>query len=146
MNGHLHWYRVGSVSLNVCNAARIDDNDWRAYLEGVLELGKGEPVASVTHFMGVLPNSVQRKITADFVRLHRLPRISIAFLTDSAVARGTITAFGWILPSARTRAFKPSELAAGLDWLATITPLDRREIERCMHEAWSALRAQQASA
>ena len=136
---------MGGASLNICDAQTITDAHWMDYLEGVLVLGKGEPTASVTQFQGALPNAAQRKMTADFVRQHRLPRVSVAFLTDSALARGAITAFGWMLPSAQTRAFRPSELDAAVDWLKAVATFDPAEVKRCVHEAWAALRINQAA-
>lgn len=147
MNGQLHWYVVDEISINICAVPVVTDAGWSGYLEGVLKIGVElgvQPMASLVHFRGSAPNSVQRGIAAKFVAKHKLPSISIALLTDSTLTRGAVTAFNWLLPTLRTRAFAPNDLNGAFGWLATLAKFDLGAAKSCVMRSWDQLPAKRA--
>lgn len=76
------------------------------------------------------PTPKQRTLMAERVKASPLlAESTAALITDSVIARGAMTALGWLSKDAqRTRAFSPREVDAALEWLAGIAAFDRAAV------------------
>jgi hypothetical protein len=143
MGGRYYYRQLGDLAVNLCGAKSFSDDDWREYLYGSLEvareLGRG-PSVSLIAFMGDHPNAGQRRISAEFMTKERVRPIErVAILTDSDILRHAMTAFGWLVPNLKYRAFKPSDPAGGYAWLGEIAQFDEKKALDAWAEARSAL-------
>lgn len=141
MDGRYHYRQIGDLALNLCGAKTLSDDDWREYLYGSLrvakELGRG-PNVSLIAFMGDHPNAGQRRMSAQFMEKEKVRPIErVAILTDNEMLRHAMTAFGWLVPSLKYRAFKPAELQAACAWLREISEFD----EKAAVDAWADARS-----
>src|SRR6185312_9872766 len=96
---------------------KFTDDEWRAVLDYMLAR-KNTIKASIAYVHGDSgPNSKQRAALVDAVKL--LPiRLPFAMLTDSAIARATVTAFTWLSNTSDvTAAYSPLELEEALTFL-----------------------------
>jgi len=114
--------------VNLCAAKALSDEDWREYLYGSLavarELGHA-PNSSLIAFAGAHPNAGQRRLSAEFMEHERVRPIErVAILTDSELLRGAMTAFGWLMPNMKYRAFKPADSGVACAWLAEVSRFD----------------------
>ncbi|MCC6806122.1 MAG: STAS/SEC14 domain-containing protein [Deltaproteobacteria bacterium] len=144
LNGRLQWFLIDGLSLSICRAHAITDEEWTHYLEGIMQLTRDQaatPWGSVAHFAGAYPSSAQRRITADFVKKNALPKLHVALLTDSRTLLGALTALAWLVPSMNARAFPPLDIDLALQWLGTVKPFDRALAKACVEKAWRILDA-----
>jgi hypothetical protein len=136
--GGLYYYRqIGDLAINLCVAASLSDEAWREYLYGSLavarELGRGPSVSMIT-FAHAHPNAGQRRFSAQFMAAERVRPIErVAVLSESELLRGAMTAFGWLVPSLKYRAFRTSDAASAFSWLREIGEFD---VEMAM-SAWN---------
>jgi hypothetical protein len=116
-----------STSKNICSIVvdeltvgymrgDIRDDEWIA----MLDWGKVNAVGvtgCLTLNINVNVSSKQRQLAVESQGSKPLKRI--ALLTDSALARGSLTAYGWLVGSrVRYKAYRPTEGEAALAWLA----------------------------
>jgi hypothetical protein len=101
----------------------IKDDEWIA----MLEWGQVHAIGvtgTLTMNIDLNVSSKQRRLAMDSPTNANLKRI--ALLTDSALARGSLTAYGWLVGAKlKYRAFRPSEGEAALAWLAEHVRFDR---------------------
>lgn len=145
MGGRYYYRQVGDLAVNLCGAIAFSDDDWREYLYGGLEiareLGRG-PSVSLIAFAGDHPNAGQRRLSAQFMAKEKVRTIErVAILTENEILRHAMTAFVWLVPTLKYRAFKPSEVAGALAWLAEAAQFDEAAALDAWAEAQSVLRA-----
>lgn len=81
------------------------DPEWHAYVEGLHQLDGSGGVGVVVLTDGVGPNALQRKMMTGF-------KMKSVVITTSKVARGIVTALGWI--GAAVSAFPPEQFDEAL--------------------------------
>ena len=136
LDGRYYYRQVKDLAVNLCAAKTLSDDDWREYLYGSLavahELGHG-PCLSLIAFTGAHPNAGQRRLSAKFMQDEKVRTIErVAILTESELLRGAMTAFGWLMPKIKYRAFSPRDPAAACAWLLEMGQFD----EAAALEAW----------
>lgn len=141
MAGRYYYRQIGDLAINLCGAKTLSDDDWREYLYGSLEiakdLGRGPNVSLIT-FAGDHPNAGQRRMSAQFMineKVRPIERVSI--LTDNEMLRHAMTAFGWLVPSLKYRAFKPTQQTDACAWLREVGEFD----EKAALDAWADARS-----
>jgi hypothetical protein len=101
----------GYIVVCHCSANPTRD-EWEEYLRYVRERVPAV-LGTLVMTAGGTPNSGQRKALAGVVGERRPP---VAIITDSPIARGAITAFGW-LGLTRMKPFAPTSIQDALDYL-----------------------------
>jgi hypothetical protein len=128
LNGAFYYRQIDGLSINISVAKVITNEGWQRYLAGSLALAKQlgrSPNLSMITFQGAFPNAVQRKMAAEFVeRADVRPLDRVALLTESQVLRSAMTAFAWVAPKLRFRAFAPSDRDACYRWLNEVGTFD----------------------
>ncbi len=134
LDGKHAYSRVGDFTANVCIADHITLEGWQRYLDGTYALSTqagSQPTVSVAWFTEQAPDANIRKASADFIRARNIPDFKrIALLTESSIARGAMTAFGWLMRKSLLRPFKPSEYREAIDWLREGATFDVSEAKR----------------
>jgi hypothetical protein len=129
LGGRYYYRQIKDLAVNLCAAKTLTDDEWREYLDGSLavahELGHG-PSLSLIAFVGSHPNAGQRRLSAKFMEDERVRPIErVAILTQSELLRGAMTAFGWLMPNIKYRAFDPKDPAAACAWLLEMGEFDQ---------------------
>jgi hypothetical protein len=128
--------RVGPLAVNVNVERKITDAHIRDYMRATLEAARGNWArVSLSYFAHDVPNARQRQIIVDELKSHGAPAPDrTALLTDSAMMRGALTAFSWVIRS-DTGAFSVIDRRKALVWLAERVPFDVGEgleaLEEC---------------
>lgn len=129
LGGNCYFRQIDSIGISVCIARKITDEEWQQYLLGGLRIAQAlgaPPRVSLACFEGDIPDARQRRMLVEHLAEHRLPAMErAAMITDSALVRGALTAFGWLVPKTTLRAFRPVDLGAALDWLSQGAQFDR---------------------
>lgn len=79
-------------------------DDWAVLIEGLVGiLKRDQPFAVINDVRsGAAPNALQRKQVADMYKAHpdlvKRNWLGTAFVTDSPIARGALTAVTWLIP------------------------------------------------
>lgn len=81
------------------------DAEWQEYVEALRDLERRKGVGVVVLTDGVGPNALQRKMITEF-------SMRSAVVTSSRVARGMVTALGWI--GVAIKAFAPEQFVDAL--------------------------------
>lgn len=126
--------KVGEVFV-VVGTNTVDDSEWLEHCENLRDLASlpPKPRALLLYAAGTGPTTKQRKILA--TEYHdAVGGVRAAVLTDSMIARGVMTALGWLLAS-NTKAFELDELEAALKWLATQVPIEAQRVREALAEA-----------
>jgi hypothetical protein len=145
MGGRYYYRQIGDLAVNLCGASTFSDDDWREYLYGGLEvareLGKG-PNVSLIAFAGDHPNAGQRRLSAQFMSKEKVRTIErVAILTENEILRHAMTAFVWLVPTLKYRAFKPRDVTGALAWLGEVAQFDQTAALDAWTEAQSVLRS-----
>jgi hypothetical protein len=120
------WRRVGRFVLAVHGQVSPGDGEWDACVNEIV--ATPGPIHVLVHTEGGAPNAAQRvRLTAGF----KGRKISVAVLTQSALARAAGIALRWFRPEVRL--FAPTEVDAALDYLEA-TSTERIEIQRSLAE------------
>jgi hypothetical protein len=134
--GEMYFRQLRELTVTVSTARTISDEDWTAYLEGTLAIAKGFGLAanvSLLCCVHAYPNARQRQMASDFMIRHYIREMErVAVLTESMIVRGAMTAFSWIMPKVRVRAFDTNETREAFRWLREIGSFD----EALALEAW----------
>jgi hypothetical protein len=137
--GEMYFRQLNELTVTVSVAETISDVDWTAYLEGTLAIAKGFGLAanvSLLCCMRAYPNARQRQMASDFMVRHYLRDMQrVAVITESMVVRGAMTAFSWIMPKVRVRAFDSTETRNAFIWLREIGTFDEARALESWHEA-----------
>ena len=135
----MYFRQMNELTVTVSVAKVITDEDWTAYLDGTLAIAKGFGLAanvSVICCMNAFPNARQRQMASDFMKRHYLREMDrVAVITESVVIRGAMTAFSWIMPKVRVRAFDTNEVRDALRWLREVGSFDESLAVESWHEA-----------
>jgi hypothetical protein len=135
----MYFRQLTELSVTVSSARTISDEDWNAYLEGTLAIAKGFGLAanvSLLCCVRAYPNARQRQMASDFMNRHYIREMErVAVITESVVVRGAMTAFSWIMPKVRVRAFDTTETRDAFRWLREIGTFDEPRALEAWHEA-----------
>lgn len=115
---------IGCLHVTVQSEAEISAEEWKSWLTQITRAGD-DRLRLLIESHGGAPNAAQRR---EFVEKVRYADTRIAVVTDSALARGVVTALAWL--GQPLRAFTLGELAQALDYLA----LTRDEAESARRE------------
>jgi hypothetical protein len=113
--------------------ATITDREWREHCEQLRTLARlGTPARAMVIFgVGNGPDARQRQVLADDYKDVGL--LKVALLTDSTLARGALTAIGWLM-NAAPKAYGHSELDPALTWLATFAKFNAAQARSTLVE------------
>jgi len=135
----MYFRQLNEVTVTVSTAKTITDEDWTAYLEGTLGIAKKFGVAanvSLLCCVHAFPNARQRQMASDFMITHYIREMErVAVVTESMVIRGAMTAFSWIMPKVRVRAFDTNEVRDAFSWLREVGSFDPALALESWHEA-----------
>ena len=135
----MYFRQLGELTLTVSIAKSITDEDWTSYLEGTLAIAKGFGLAanvSLICCVNAFPSARQRQMASDFMVKHYLREMErIAVITESVVIRGAMTAFSWIMPKVRVRAFESDAARDAVSWLHEAGRFDETQALAAWHEA-----------
>jgi hypothetical protein len=126
--------RVEELLVMALNGALVTDDEWREHCENLRALNKiGGPAKAMIIFgIGEGPNAKQRQVLAEeYADLGKNMRV--ALLTDSVVARGVLTAIGWLL-SSQTKAYGLRELNTALSALAAHAKFNAAQVRTALVE------------
>jgi SpoIIAA-like len=137
--GQMYFRQLKELTVTVSTARTITDEDWVAYLEGTLAIAKGFGLAanvSLLCCVHAYPNARQRQMASDFMTRHYIRDMErVAVITESVVIRGAMTAFSWIMPKVRVRAFDTNETRDAFRWLREVGSFDEALALEAWHEA-----------
>lgn len=114
-----HFYeRVDALSINVCVARRLSDDDVRTYMRATLDAAGSTPTTvSLSAFLYVLPSARQRRIMARAMNDRGLAgNRRAALVTDSVPLRAAMKVLSW-LTHLESQSFAPDDHPAALAWL-----------------------------
>ncbi len=121
MAGQQYDRQIDDLAIIVCAAKTITDAHWLEFLEKSVNLSNmlgHNASVTMTAFVHAYPNAVQRGMTNDFLKLHRVPiSARLGLVSDSSLVRGAIVALNWIMPDAKVRSFAPRDFVPCLTWL-----------------------------
>lgn len=111
LHGRASFAYVTDVSVAVIDVPTWTDALIDEYLVELTTLGERAVArASLTRFLGEVPGAAHRRRIADWLEREGLTgSLRSCVLTDSALMRGAMTAYGW-LTNTEVRAFLPREL------------------------------------
>jgi hypothetical protein len=119
--GQCYYRQIDALAMSLCVAKTLPDEGWAEYVEGGYSLTRkyGQPPkVSIAMFSEGFPSAYQRGRLATHLKTHGIPPlVRVSVLTDNALIRGAMTAFGWIMPKTTLRAFEISNLDGCLTWL-----------------------------
>jgi hypothetical protein len=135
----MYYRQLNELTLTVSIAKNITDEDWTAYLEGTLAITKGFGLAanvSLLCCVHAFPSARQRQVASDFMVKHYIRDMErVAVITESVVMRGAMTAFSWIMPKVRVRAFANNALREAFGWLREAGTFDETQALAAWSEA-----------
>jgi hypothetical protein len=108
------------------SARAFDDAEWREHCENMRALNRQSTPCYSALILAIVagPNSAQRQMLAE--EYHDVSIRRMALLTQSVVARGGLTAIGWLL-SVKVKAYAPREHQKALHWLRQEATFDETE-------------------
>jgi hypothetical protein len=114
----LAFARIGDT-LFLCYLRRQgpSDLDWTGWLDRLRIPDFDKLLVSSPVDAG--PNSVQRRLVAEYWKGSGRSLPKVARLTASPVTRGAFTALSWLLSNLAMRAFAPGDVAGALAWLGS---------------------------
>src|SRR5262249_51923141 len=117
----------------------IPDDQWEQYVMAGYNFSRKYghwPKVSMAMFTEGFPSARQRGYLADHLKKHRVPPlVRVGILTDNALIRGAMTAFGWIMPRTSLRAFEERDVAGCLTWLKSGGDFDVAKASAAWSEA-----------
>jgi hypothetical protein len=135
----MYFRQLNELTVTVSTVRMISDEDWAAYLEGTLALTKKVGLAanvSLLCCVHAYPNARQRQMASDFMARHYSREMErVAVVTENVVIRGAMTAFSWIMPKVRVRAFDSNESRQAFRWLREAGTFDEALALEAWHEA-----------
>ncbi len=131
--GVLAGCRIGQLWIGASGSQPIDDASWAEYV-GLLERDiriNGPQTAVMQWIPDHYPSAKQRKVMTDRSEALRADDVRrLAFISDSLLARGCLTALSWVVTSVEMKAYVRHDLGAALEWLGQVARFDRDEAER----------------
>src|SRR5262245_48700981 len=114
--GNIRNVQFGTLGCTVLGPHQWDDAEWDEFLSSA-DPETVPAVGTLTIYVASLTvNAYQRKKSA--ARAEQTTIKHMAVLTDSAIARGVTTAFGWITQKFVIKCYPLNELDRALRWLA----------------------------
>jgi len=142
LNGELYFRQVDELSISICVAKEIDDQEWSDFLESSLRLGRllgRKTTAIVAAFTQDYPNASQRRQTTAFLERNSVPKVArLAVVSDNPLLRGAIVAFSWVVPQSTMRSFGPRDIGGCLRWLQAVSAFDLPRAVTAWHEGRAA--------
>jgi hypothetical protein len=128
MGGQQYYRQINDLAIMLCASKSITDAHWLEFLEKSVNLSNmlgHNASVTMTGFLHAHPNAVQRSMTNDFLKRHRVPvSVRLGLVSDSSLVRGAIVALNWIMPDAKVRSFAPRDFVACLTWLHEVGKFD----------------------
>ena len=112
--------RRDQIVLLVHSADPPNNADWDEYVQALAKAARNGATGLLVLTDGVGPDSTQRKMISDI-------KLRTAVVTLSRMARGIVTALGWL--GANIRAFAPDQMDEALDSLG-VPAADREAVSR----------------
>ena len=111
--------------------------DARGFIErSVRESGGDHALVSLSYYAHHIPSAKQRQIMFDALRAHGVPStLRQCLLTDSALMRGAMTAFGWLTGS-DSASYSVADRRKALVWSSEKAPFDADEAVRVLDECF----------
>jgi stage II sporulation SpoAA-like protein len=127
-NQNLRSLQFGELGASVLGPYQWDDAEWEEYLSSSDD-SPYVAIASLAVYVAPLEvNAKQRKRSAERIASTKVKYIAV--VTDSAIARGVTTAFGWITQRYAIKAYALRELDDALTWLLECgVKFDRDEVK-----------------
>ena len=142
LNGELYYRQIDELSMNVCVAKNINDEEWNDFLEASVRLGRllgRKPKVIVASFTQAYPNASQRRQTTSFLEQSQVPAIArLGVVSDNPLLRGAIVAFSWVVPQATMRSFGSRDIGGCLRWLQEGGAFDLPRAVTAWHEGRAA--------
>jgi hypothetical protein len=130
--------------MNICVARKIDDDEWKSFLEESLRLTHRigwQGKVTIASFAHAHPSAVQRRLTSEFLARNSVPTMArMGIISDNPLVRGAVTAFAWTLPKATMRSFASSEFEGCLKWLKEVASFDLEVAVAAWREGLAQLR------
>ena len=137
--GACYYRQIDGLAMSLCVAKDLSDEGWDEYVLAGYELTKKHgmpPKVSMAMFTEGFPSAYQRGRLASHLKKHNVPPlVRVAVLTDSALIRGAMTAFGWIMPRTSMRAFEVLDVGGCLKWLHEGGTFDQKKASAAWAEA-----------
>jgi hypothetical protein len=138
LNGELYYRQIDELSMNICVAKNIADQEWSDFMENSLRLGRllgRKPKVIMASFAHAYPNAAQRRQTTTFLEKNDVPMIArLGVVSDNPLLRGAIVAFSWVVPQATMRSFGSRDIAGCLRWLQGSGTFDLPRAVTAWHE------------
>jgi hypothetical protein len=129
-DGACYYRQIDTLAMSLCVAKDLTDEGWDDYINAGYYLSKKNgvpPKVSMAMFTEAFPSAMQRGKLAAHLKKNNVPKlVRVAVLTDSALIRGAMTAFGWIMPNTSMRAFEVLDVGGCLKWLQLGAPFDQK--------------------
>jgi hypothetical protein len=139
VGGECYYRQIDSLAMSLCVAKVMTDDQWDEYVLGGYEMTRKHgsfPKVSMAAFTDAFPSAYQRGRLAAHLKKHGIPpMVRVAVLTDSALIRGAMTAFGWIMPRTTMRAFEVLDISGCLNWLHEGAKFDQVKAANAWSEA-----------
>ncbi len=137
--GKCYYRQIDGIAMSLCVADELSDEGWDEYVVAGYNITKKygmPPKVSMAMFTEAFPSAYQRGRLASYLKKHGVPPLQrVAVLTDSALIRGAMTAFGWIMPRTTLRAFEVLDVTGCLEWLHGGGEFDRKRASLVWAEA-----------
>ena len=142
LNGELYYRQIDELSMNICVAMDIGDEEWNDFLENSLRLGRllgRKPKVIIASFAHAFPNASQRRLTTAFLAQNDVPMVDrLGVVSDNPLLRGAIVAFSWAVPHATMRSFGSRAISPCLRWLQEAGAFDLPRAVTAWHEGRAA--------
>ena len=137
--GACYYRQIDALAMSLCVAKDLTDQGWDEYIIAGYHITKKNgtpPKVSMAMFTEGFPSAHQRGKLAAHLKKHGIPPLArVAVLTDSALIRGAMTAFGWIMPRTAMRAFEVLDVGGCLKWLQQGGAFDQNKAAAAWAEA-----------
>jgi len=137
--GACYYRQIDTLAMSLCVAKELTEEGWDEYVTAGYNLTKKHgmpPKVSMAMFTEGFPSAFQRSKLAAHLKNHKVPPlVRVAVLTDSALIRGAMTAFGWIMPNTTMRAFEVLDVGGCLKWLQQGGHFDHNKASAAWAEA-----------
>lgn len=137
--GACYYRQIDALAMSLCVAKDLSDDGWDEYVMSGYNITKKygmPPKVSMAMFTEGFPSAYQRGRLASHLKKHGVPPlVRVAVLTDNALIRGAMTAFGWIMPRTTMRAFQVVDVPGCLQWLQAGGAFDQKKATAIWAEA-----------
>jgi hypothetical protein len=137
--GACYYRQIDSLAMSLCVAKDLTDVGWEEYVLSGYNITKKygmPPKVSIAMFTEGFPSAYQRgRLATHLKKMGVPPLVRVAVMTDSALIRGAMTAFGWIMPRTSMRAFEVLDVPGCFKWLQAGGEFDERKAAAAWAEA-----------